>query len=107
MGSNEEEQFSDEQVGPQVAVNGAVVRMPGHPLAAQGGKAGGQTHQRYRDAHPGNHVDEKLLDTDPELMRGIKSESVLSWCRLVSICECVLWAGARMCLRLWWRNRWC
>jgi len=67
VGTNEEEQLGDEQVGPQVAVDGAVVRVPGRPLAAQGGEARGQTHQRDRDANPGNHVDEKLLHADPEL----------------------------------------
>ena len=73
VGTNKEEQLSDEQVGPQVAVDGAVVCVPGRPLAAQGGEAGGQTHQGYRDANPGNHVDQKLLYTDPELMeRGRK-----------------------------------
>lgn len=50
-------------------MNGAVVCVPGRPLAAQGSKAGGQTHQCDRDAHPGHHIDEKLLDTDPELTR--------------------------------------
>lgn len=74
VGTDEEEQFSDEQVGPQVAVDGAVVCVPGRPLAAQGGKAGRQTHQCYRDADPGNHIDEKLLDTGPELMRRSRRE---------------------------------
>lgn len=44
---DKEEEFSDEQVCPQVAVNGAVITVPQCPLAAQGGEAGGQTHQRY------------------------------------------------------------
>lgn len=70
VGTNEEEQLRDEQVGPQVAVDGAVVCVPGCPLAAQGGKAGGQTHQGDRDADPGNHMHEKLLHTDPELKHG-------------------------------------
>lgn len=74
VGTNKKEQFSDEQVGPQVAVDGAVVCVPGRPLAAQGGKAGGQTHQRYRDANPGNHIHQKLLYTDPELMRRSRQE---------------------------------
>lgn len=75
VGTNEEQQFSDEQVGPQVAVDGAVVCVPRRPLAAQGGKAGGQTHQRYRDANPGNYIDEKLFYTHPELKkRGRRGE---------------------------------
>lgn len=69
VGTNEEEQFSNKQVGPQVAVDGAVVCVPGRPLTAQGGKAGGQTHQSHRYADPGNHIDEKLLHADPKLTR--------------------------------------
>lgn len=52
VSADEEEQLSDKQVGPQVAVDGAVVCVPRCPLAAQGCKAGGQTHQRHRDANP-------------------------------------------------------
>lgn len=36
VGTSKEEQLSDEKVGPQVAVDGAVVCVPGRPLAAQG-----------------------------------------------------------------------
>lgn len=66
---DKKQQFRDEQVGPQVAVDGAVVGVPWRPLAAQGGKAGCQTHQCHRDAHPGNHIDEELLHTHTKLSR--------------------------------------
>lgn len=55
-------------------MDGAVVCVPGRPLAAQGGKAGGQTHQRYRDANPGNHVNEKLFYTNPKLVKRSRRE---------------------------------
>lgn len=73
VGTNKEEQFSDEQVGPQVEVDGAVVCVPGCPLAAQGGKADGQTHQCYRDANPENHKDPKFFYTSPRLMKRNKT----------------------------------
>lgn len=44
VGTNEEDKFSNEQVGPQVAVNGAVVCVPRCTLAAEGDEAGSQTH---------------------------------------------------------------
>lgn len=47
VGTDDEEQFSDDQVCPQVAVDGTVVCVPKRPLAAEGGKAGEQTHQSH------------------------------------------------------------
>lgn len=67
VGAHQEEQLGDQQVGPQVAVDGAVVSVPGRPLAAQGGEAGGQTHHGHRDAHPADHVDQHLLHAAAKL----------------------------------------
>lgn len=67
VGTDDEEQFGDDQVCPQVAVDGTVVCVPKRPLAAEGGKAGDQTHQSHRDADPGNHKDKKFLNTSPKL----------------------------------------
>lgn len=77
VGTDKKEQVSDEQVGPEVEMDGAVVRVPGCPLAAQGGKAGGQTRQSYRDANPENHIDPKLFYTSPRLIETKRQEDVL------------------------------
>lgn len=74
VGTKKEEQFSDEQVGPQVEVDGAVVCVPWCPLAAQGGKADGQTHQCCRDSNPENHIDTKLFYTSPGLTERNKTK---------------------------------
>lgn len=50
-------------------MDGTVVCVPKRSLAAEGGKAGDQTHQSHRDADPGNHKDKKLLNTSPKLYR--------------------------------------
>lgn len=67
VGTDEEKKLGDEQVGPQVAVNGAVVSVPRRPLAAEGDDAGRQTHQGDTNTNPGNDKDQKLLDADTKL----------------------------------------
>lgn len=95
VSTDEEDKLSDEQVGPQVAVDGAVVCVPGRPLAAQGGKAGGQTHQSHRDTNPGNHIDEKLLHPDSELRRRRRREHRLGTVKSVHACSVV--CGVQRC----------
>lgn len=69
VGTNEEKKLGDEQVGPQVAVDRAVVSLPGRPLTAEGDNAGSQTHQCNRDADPRNHKDQQLLHAGTKLER--------------------------------------
>lgn len=66
-------------------MDGAVVCVPGCPLAAQGCKADGQTHQCYRDANPRNHIDQKLFYTNPKLWQWRKTHRQLSAKRFIKI----------------------
>ena len=78
VGAHEEKQLGDEEVGPQVAVDVAVVAVPGRPLTAQRGEAAGQAHQGHRDAHPRDPGHQQLLYPHPGL--GGRTEQRLDGC---------------------------
>lgn len=52
----------------------AVVCVPGRPLAAEGSKTGGQTHESYRDADPRNNIDQKFFYSDSGLLKRDRKE---------------------------------